>query len=98
MVGKPLTSFNYRSVGLNVDVQQAAVIPGNRVRAYLNVEFSGIDEKTASTAGAPSFPTFSQSLSLYLENGKPVLVAESNDFADNVERKQSVEVKATILR
>jgi len=97
-VPKPMVSYNYRSVGLNVDVNQAAVVPGNRVRALLQVEFSGVDEKSASTAGAPSFPTFSQSISLYLESGKPVLVAQSSDFVDNVERKQSVEVKATILR
>ena len=95
---KPVVSYQYRSVGLNVDVNQAAVVPGNKVRAMLNVEFSGVDEKSASTAGAPSFPTFSQSLSLYLESGKPVLIAQSSDFVDNVERKQSVEVKATILR
>ncbi len=95
---KPMVSYNYRSVGLNVDVNQAAVLPGNKVRALLNVEFSGVDEKSASTAGAPSFPTFSQSISLYLESGKPVVIAQSSDFVDNVERKQSVEVKATILR
>jgi len=97
-VAKPLTSYNYRSVGLNVDIQRAAIVPGNRVRATLNVEFSGVDEKTASTTAAPSFPTFSQSISLYFENGKPVLVAQSSDVVDNVERKQTVEVKATILR
>jgi len=95
---KPVVSYQYRSVGLNVDVNQAAVVPGNKVRAMLNVEFSGVDEKSASTAGAPSFPTFSQSLSLYFESGKPVLIAQSSDFVDNIERKQSVEVKATILR
>ena len=95
---KPMVSYNYRSVGLNVDVNQAAVVPGNKVRAMLNVEFSGVDEKSASTSGAPSFPTFSQSISLYLESGKPVTIAQSSDFVDNVERKQSVEVKATILR
>ena len=93
-----MVSYNYRSVGLNVDVNQAAVLPGNKVRALLQVEFSGVDEKSASTVGAPSFPTFSLSISLYLENGKPVLVAQSSDFVDNVERRQSVEVKATILR
>ena len=95
---RPITSFSYRSVGLNVDVRNAALLPGNRVRATLNVEFSGVDEKTPSTTAAPSFPTFSQSISLYFDNGKPVLVAQSSDVVDNVERKQTVEVKATILR
>jgi hypothetical protein len=95
---KPLVSYNYRSVGLNVDVIQAAVVPGNRVRASLTIEFSGVDDKASSAAPAPSFPTFSQRMSLYLDSGKPLVVAQSSDFVDDVERKQTVEVKATILR
>jgi hypothetical protein len=93
---KPLTSYSYRSVGLNVDVQNAGIVQG-KVRATLNVESSGLDEKTTSSS-MPSFPTFSQRMPLYLESGKPVLVAQSSDVVDNVERKQTVEVKATILR
>jgi hypothetical protein len=97
-VAKPLTSYNYRAVGLNVDVDQATVVSGNRVRAALNVEFSGVDEKTGPGAGGapPSFPTFSQRVSLYLESGKSVLVAQSTDMATGV--SQMVEVQATILR
>ena len=96
---RPLTSYSYRSVGLNVDASQVSILPSNRVRAILNIEFSGLDEKAASFGGgAPSFPTFSQRLSLFFESGKPVVVAQSSDFVDNVERKQTVEVKATILR
>ena len=95
---KPMVSYQYRSVGLNVDVQRAAVLSGNRVRATLNVEFSGMDEKSQAVGSAPSFPTFSQRIGLYLENGKPVVVAQSSDFVENAERKQTVEVKATILR
>lgn len=94
----PLTSFNYKSVGLNVDANRVS-IQGNRARMDLNVEFSAIDEKTSDSAGRPpSFPTFSQNLSLILESGKPLIVGQSSDFVDNVERKQTVEVKATILR
>jgi hypothetical protein len=94
----PTTSFNYRSVGLNVDAR-SVYIQGNKARMNLSVEFSAIDEKTADSAGRPpSFPTFSQNLSLVLESGKPLIVGQSSDFVDNVERKQSVEVKATILR
>jgi hypothetical protein len=95
---KPLTNYNYRAVGLNVDVIHAILMPGNRVRTSLSIEFSGVDDKAASTTGAPSFPTFSQSMALYLDSGKAVTVAQSSDFVDNVERKQTVEVKATILR
>lgn len=95
---KPMTAYNYRSVGFNVDVEQAAVLPGNRVRAVINIESSGVDDKAPNATGAPSFPTFSQALPLYLESGKPVMVAQSTELVDNVERKQTVEVKATILR
>ncbi len=92
----PMTSFNYKSVGLNVDANRV-YIQGNRARLDLNVEFSAIGEKSPDTS-APSFPTFSQNLTLVLDSGKPLIVGQSSDFVDNVERKQSVEVKATILR
>ncbi len=96
--GQPVMSFNYRSVGLNVDARNV-VIQGNKARMNLNVEFSAVDEKAADSAGRPpSFPTFSESLSLVLESGKPLVVGQSSDFVDNVERKQTVEVTATILR
>jgi hypothetical protein len=94
---RPLTSYSYRSVGLNVDVNNCVVFPGNRVRSTLNIEFSGVEEKTGPGAGAPpSFPTFSQRLTLFFESGKPLLVAQSQDAATNI--VQTVEVKATILR
>ena len=94
----PMTSFNYKSVGLNVDANRV-YIQGTRTRLDLNVEFSAVDEKPADPSGKPpSFPTFSQNLTLILESGKPLIVGQSSDFVDNVERKQSVEVKATILR
>jgi hypothetical protein len=95
---KPVTSYSYRSVGFNVDIEQAAVLPGNRVRAIINIESSGVDDKAPNATGAPSFPTFSQALPLYLDSGKPVVVAQSTEVVDNVERRQTVEVKATILR
>ena len=94
----PLTSFTYKSVGLNLDANRV-YIQGNKARMDLSVEFSAIDEKPSDGSGRPpSFPTFSQNLTLVLESGKPVIVGQSSDVVDNVERKQTVEVKATILR
>ncbi len=93
-----MTSFSYKSVGLNLDASRV-YIQGNKAKMDLSVEFSAIDEKTSDAAGhLPSFPTFSQNLTLVLESGKPLIVGQSSDFVDNVERKQTVEVKATILR
>jgi hypothetical protein len=95
--GKPVTSFTYRSVGLNVDVRQAVIVPGNRVRALLSIEFSGVDKAEGTSPGAlPSFPTFSQQVGLYFDSGKPVVIAQSSDPATSTSQK--VEVKATILR
>ena len=100
--GSPVTSFSYRSVGLNLDARRVR-ISGNKAKMDLNVEFSAIDEKTADPGRAsgpsyPSFPTFSQNLSVVLDSGKPVVIAQTSDVVDNVVRKQSVEVTATILR
>ena len=95
---QPMTSYSYRSVGLNVDVDRVTVVSENRVRATLNIEFSGVDDKASASTGAPAFPTFSQRLQLFLDSGKPLVVAQSSDYVDNVERKQTVEVRATILR
>jgi hypothetical protein len=94
----PVTSVTYKSVGLNVDANRV-YITGNKARMDLNVEFSAVDEKGSDVAGKyPSFPTFSQSLTLVLESGKPIIVGQSSDVVENVERKQTVEVRATILR
>jgi hypothetical protein len=82
---------------MNVDARRV-FIQGNKAKMDLSIEFSAIDEKPDASGRPPSFPTFSQNLSLILENGKPLVVAQSSDYVDNVERKQSVEVKATILR
>jgi hypothetical protein len=85
-------------VGLNVDANRVFT-QGTRTRLDLNVEFSAVDEKSpGDPARPPSFPTFSQSLTLVLESGKPLVVGQSSDVVDNQERKQTVTVKATILR
>ncbi len=93
----PTTSYNYRSVGINIDARRIQV-SGNKAKLTLNVEFSAVDDKAADAAKPPNFPSFSQSFALILESGKPVVIAQTSDFVDNVERKQSIEVKATILR
>jgi hypothetical protein len=94
----PMTSYSYKSVGFNLDASRVFT-QGTKTRMDLSVEFSTIDEKTSDSAGhLPSFPTFSQNLTLVLESGKPLIVGQSSDVVDNVERKQTVEVKATILR
>jgi hypothetical protein len=96
----PVTRFQYRSVGLNVDANRVGIV-GNKARLELSVEFSAIDDKSPDSTrlgASPSFPTFSQNLTLVVENGKPLVIAQTSDVVDNVVRRQSVEVTATILR
>lgn len=95
--GVPVTSYQYRSVGISLDIRNVSV-SANRVKANFGVEFSAVDEPRAGSPLPPSFPTFQQSFSLVLDSGKPVLVAQSSDQVDKVDRVQKVEIKATILK
>ncbi|MEW5983073.1 MAG: hypothetical protein AB1806_11990 [Acidobacteriota bacterium] len=102
---QPLTSFQYRDVGLSLDVQDV-YIQGPLIRLRVAVEYNPVDEKAASqeglrsaaSSGPPSFARFSQSLTLTLEDGKPLLVAQSSDPVPGRNRTASLEVKATIVR
>jgi hypothetical protein len=103
---QPMTSYNYRDMGLSLDVTNLR-IRGNYVRLRLAVEYNPVDEKMASAEGAAastsgqapaSFARFSQTLDLSLENGKPLVVASSSDPVPSRNRTASLEVKATILK
>jgi hypothetical protein len=96
----PITSYNYRTMGLSLDVRDVEVRE-NQVRLRLAVEYSPLDEteKPAAPVGTPvSYSNFSQSFQLVLESGKPITAAETSDPVPSRNRKLSVEVKATILR
>jgi len=99
----PVTSFNYRTMGLSLDVRDVYVSTANgMIRAQLSLEYNPIDEgaeKSAVSATTPaSFSNFSQSFTLELENGKPLLVAQTSDPVPSRNRTLSVEVKATIVK
>jgi hypothetical protein len=104
----PMASYSYTNMGLSLDVRNVRVI-GNTVVLNLSVEYNPVDEKTSGAGSAiatppspgqtpPSFATFQQSLSLVLESGKPLVVAQSSDPVPGRDRKASLEVKATILK
>ena len=102
----PMTSFQYRDMGLSLDVT-SATIQDNFVKLRIAVEYNPVDEKTANAEGAnvsaagqamASFAQFRQTLDVVLENGKPLVVATASDPVPSRERKASLEVKATILR
>jgi len=106
--GNPMASYNYRNMGLSLDVRNVRVT-GNTVVLNLSVEYNPVDEKTSGASSAmgitipspqmpPSFATFQQTLGLVLESGKPLVVAQSSDPVPGRDRKASLEVKATILK
>lgn len=101
---RPVT-WNFRSLGLNLDVREITV-EGNYVRLRPTLEYSPVDENAAgadprfaaASAPPPGMANFQQTLSLVLENGKPLVVAQTSDPVPTRDRKQTVEVRATILR
>jgi hypothetical protein len=101
-VQNTMMTWGYRAANLNLDVREIS-IEGNFIRLRLAIEFSPVDDKAVSAemkpgTPGPSYASFQQTLSLVLENGKPLQVAQSSDAVPSSDRKLSVEVKATILR
>ncbi len=97
----PISSYTYRTMGLNLDVRDVYVSTSS-IRVGLSLEYNPIDEATEKnplSATTPvSFSNFSQSFTLELENGKPLLVAQTSDPVPSRNRTLSVEVKATIVK
>jgi hypothetical protein len=79
---------------LNMDVQ-AWLLEGNRVRVSLTLEARGgsID---LGEAGSAADAGIRQSVTVVLEPGKPLVVAQSADAVGN--RRLALEVRATVLR
>ena len=99
---RPMTSYSYRDMGLNLDVSNVNIID-NIVRLRLSVSYNPVDEKSPSIeapAGTTpaSFAQFSQTVTLALQDGKPLVVASSSDPVPSRNRTASLEVKATILK
>lgn len=95
----PITTYNYRTLGLSLDVRSVSV-DNNGISVSLSIEYNPIDEASEKTLGSPTAPwaNFSQSFSVELENGKPLLVAQTSDPVPNRNRTLSVEVKATLVK
>lgn len=91
----PMTSFSYKAIGLDVDVERVSVGSGGRVTAIIKVDTTGVDTKSYQQ---PSFSSFRQTFSLLLDSGKPLEVVRSRDVVNGVVTEQAIEVKATILK
>ena len=79
---------------LNVDIMPTWIAE-SRVRTQISIEYNPILADPA--AGAPRTPfRVRQSVSVWLENGKPLVVSQSVDPA--TDRKITFEVTSTIIR
>jgi hypothetical protein len=90
--GAPTPPSAFRAVPLNVDA--SPMVEGSRIRLDVAVEYNSVD----ASAAAKPYPKLvvKQRLSLVLEDGKPMRVAQSADPLSD--RRVSLAVTATILR
>lgn len=80
-------------VPLHVDAFPA--IEGDKIRLRLSLNYSFVDNPTAESPRVPKTEV-RETLSVVLDNGKPMVVAQSADPI--TDRHITLEVKATILR
>jgi hypothetical protein len=100
MSGFIRTEANYAggpgNVFLNIDVEPEILADG-KIRTRVNLQYDMPGAPPNEAGGRMPFKTqIRENLALILENGKPLVAAQSADPA--VDRQVTIEVKATILR
>jgi len=88
----PLTSYNYRDVGTNIDCSTAAV-GENRYRLALTIEDSSVypeDQAPRNTGEMPSFRSFRASDSVVLKDG------ETKQFTTAVDKVTGIVTKVDV--
>ena len=92
----PVTSYNYRSVGVNVDATPQ-IIDATHVLLRMNIQFSTVYKPEGGQGSQPSFGQGSHEVrGIVFESGKPVVVTQAADGETG--REYTVEVKATLLK
>ena len=91
--GDVRTPLGFRPVTLNVDAQPRIHKDG-KIRVDMTIEYR--PTAAESDTEQSSTPTINESISVLLEDGKPLLISQSADPA--TDRKVKIEVKATILK
>jgi hypothetical protein len=92
----PMTTYNYRSVGLNVDARPR-ILDAGRVMLMLKLNFNSVLKATESdVSGRPSFSSAQTEINVALESGKALIFTQASDA--ELGRGYTVEVKATILK
>jgi len=94
--GSVRTPQGYREVILNVDASTTMVSVNGvqKMRVSLTIEYRPVAME--SDTEKTTTPSINESLTVVLEDGKPLVISQSADPA--TDRKVKVEVKATILR
>ena len=100
MSGLIRTEANYAggpgNVFLNIDVEPEILADG-KIRTRVNLQYDMPGAPPNESVGRMPFKTqIRENLALILENGKPLVAAQSADPA--VDRQVTIELKATILR
>ena len=94
--GTPVTSFNYRSVGVNVDATPQ-ILDATHVLLRMNIQFSTVYKPEGGPGSQPSFGQGSHEVrGIVFESGRPVVVTQAADGETG--REYTVEVKATLLK
>jgi len=90
---------NYTSIGpvpLNVDIEPQ-ILADNRIRVRVNLQYTlPATPQGPATGNVLRTTEIQENLALILENGKPLIVAQSADPVGD--RQVTIEVKATVLR
>jgi hypothetical protein len=82
---------------LNVD-GNASIIQGGRARVMLTIEYRPVERAFDTGAGneRSTAPNINESLTVILDDGKPMVVSQSADPV--TDRKVKVEAKITLLK
>lgn len=91
--GDVRTPQGFRPVILNVD-GNATIIQGGRARVMLTIEYRPVAAEAENERSTT--PNINESLTVILDDGKPMVVSQSADPV--TDRKVKVEVKITLLK
>jgi hypothetical protein len=92
-----VTKFGFRQVVLNVDTFPRVLPPHvaqNKLRVDMTIDYRPVAGEADSEKG--SIPVVNETLTVILEDGKPMVISQSADPA--TDRRVKVEAKATILK
>ena len=92
--GDVQTPQGFRPVTLNVD-GNASIIQGGKARVMLTIEYRPVGDPGSGSERSTT-PNINESLTVILDDGKPMVVSQSADPV--TDRKVKVEAKITLLK